>query len=158
MTTCRYLLPRMRNVSDKSCRKDQNTHFMFNNVFLRKSCRLWDNVEKYGGAKGATNDVTICRIQVACWISWATCTHAHAHAHARTHKYVPLIAFPRQQWLHKAHLNFFVICTLPVLCRNQSRCKYVWNSIKAHPVHVRNLYKAERFRFGPKFHPIHRLL
>jgi hypothetical protein len=25
------------------------THFMFNNIF-RKSCRLWDNVEKYGTA------------------------------------------------------------------------------------------------------------
>jgi len=28
-------LLRMRNVSDKSCRENQNTHFMFNNVFLK---------------------------------------------------------------------------------------------------------------------------
>jgi len=26
-----------------SCRGNQNTHFMFNNFFYRKSCRLWDN-------------------------------------------------------------------------------------------------------------------
>ena len=36
-----------RNVSDKSCRRNQNTHFVFNNFFSRKSYLLWDNVEKY---------------------------------------------------------------------------------------------------------------
>jgi hypothetical protein len=29
----RLILLRMRNVSDKSCRENQNTHFMFSNVF-----------------------------------------------------------------------------------------------------------------------------
>jgi len=37
----------MRHISDKNCRENQNTHFMFNN-FFRKSCWLWDNVEKCG--------------------------------------------------------------------------------------------------------------
>jgi hypothetical protein len=47
--------------------------------------------KKCSGDRGATNDVTIWRIRVACWISKAicTCAHAHAHAlgypHARTH-------------------------------------------------------------------------
>jgi len=36
-------LLRMRNVLDKSCRENQNTHFMFND-FYWKSRRLWDNV------------------------------------------------------------------------------------------------------------------
>ena len=64
---------------------------MFSNFFFRKWCRLWDNVEKYGGARGATKDVTTWRIRVAGWISKATCTHAHAHtlghsrARLRTH-------------------------------------------------------------------------
>jgi len=40
------VLVRMRNVSDKNCRKNQKTHFMFENVF-RKLFRLWDKVEKY---------------------------------------------------------------------------------------------------------------
>jgi hypothetical protein len=31
---------------DKSCTENQITHFMFNSLFFRKSCRLWDNVEK----------------------------------------------------------------------------------------------------------------
>jgi len=38
----------MKNISDKSYRKIRNTYFVFNNIFfLRKSCCLWDNVEKY---------------------------------------------------------------------------------------------------------------
>jgi len=39
-------LVRMKNVSDQNCRENQNKHFMFNNFFPRKSCHLWDNVEK----------------------------------------------------------------------------------------------------------------
>ena len=45
----------VRNVSDKTCRENQNSHFMFNNIF-RKSCRLWDMVEKYGRARQVTDD------------------------------------------------------------------------------------------------------
>jgi hypothetical protein len=38
-------------------RENQNTHFMFNNLPPpKKSCRLWDNVEKYGTARQATDD------------------------------------------------------------------------------------------------------
>jgi len=37
-----------KNVSDKSCTENQNTHFVFSNFlfFFRKSYRLWDNVQK----------------------------------------------------------------------------------------------------------------
>ena len=31
---------------------------------------------------GATNDVKIWHIRVACWISKAMCTYAHAYVHA----------------------------------------------------------------------------
>jgi hypothetical protein len=37
----------MRNISDKSCTENRNTHFMFSNVF-RKPWRFLDNVETYG--------------------------------------------------------------------------------------------------------------
>ena len=53
---------------------------MFSNLF-RKSCHLLNNVVKYGGARGATNDVTIWRIRVACWVSKSTWKHAYANAH-----------------------------------------------------------------------------
>ena len=62
-------------------------HILCSVTFCRKSCRLWDNVEKYSGAREATYDVSIWRIRVACWISKATCTHAHAYALALKHKH-----------------------------------------------------------------------
>ena len=43
MITSRLILLRMRNVSDESCRENQNT-LLCSITFLRKSCRLWDNV------------------------------------------------------------------------------------------------------------------
>jgi len=45
----------MRNISDGSCRENQNIHFAFNKFFPPKSCRLLDNVEKYGRAGQATD-------------------------------------------------------------------------------------------------------
>jgi hypothetical protein len=92
----------MRNVLGKRCRKNKKTHFMFSNFFsLQKSHRLSDNVEKCGRDRGATNDVTIWRIRVACWISKATCTarmRMHTptrpdslmHALARMHTHRPI--------------------------------------------------------------------
>ena len=38
--------------------------------------------KKCGGDRGATNDIKIWRIRVACWISKAIWTYAHAHVHA----------------------------------------------------------------------------
>jgi len=53
MVICHLVLPRMTNVSDKSSRENQNTHFMVNKFFFLKSCHLWGNVEKYGRARQA---------------------------------------------------------------------------------------------------------
>jgi len=69
------------------------THFMFNNYFFfRKSCSLWRNEKKYFIAGQATDDNTIWRMRIACWILKATNTHS---------QYVILIAFPLQQWLQE---------------------------------------------------------
>jgi hypothetical protein len=46
MTSC-WILLRMRNVSDKRCTVNQNTHFMFKNLFPHYE----GNVEKYGTAR-----------------------------------------------------------------------------------------------------------
>jgi hypothetical protein len=54
ITSCSVLL-RMRNFSDKSCRENQNTHFVFNNFFW-KSLHLWGNLEKYSRAGQATDN------------------------------------------------------------------------------------------------------
>ena len=51
--------------------------------------------KKYGGARGATSDVTIWRISGSCCVSKASCTHAHAdahslgHMHVRAHTHIP---------------------------------------------------------------------
>jgi hypothetical protein len=53
----RSVIHRMNNISDTSSRENQNTQFVFNNFFFfRKSCNLWDNVEKYCRAGQATDD------------------------------------------------------------------------------------------------------
>ena len=128
MTISRWIILRMGNVLDKSCRENQNTHLTLSNLFFfRKSCGLWDNDEKSGGARGATNDVTIWRKRIVCWISKAICTHARAcihprsRAHARTrarahtHKYVIFIAFPGQQWLReRASVLSYIACLVLV--------------------------------------------
>ena len=65
----------MGNVSDKSCRENQNTHFMFNKFFPQKSRRLCDNVEKYCRAGQATDDNIA---SIACCITKAADTHSES--------------------------------------------------------------------------------
>jgi len=55
LITSHSVLLRMRNVSDKSCRENQNTRFVFSNFFPRKSWPLWENVEEYCRAGQATD-------------------------------------------------------------------------------------------------------
>jgi len=46
---------RMRNISDKSCTENRNSHFMFNTP-PPQSCHFLDNLEKYVGAVQAIDD------------------------------------------------------------------------------------------------------
>ena len=80
----------MKHISDKSCRETRNTHFMFSNVFFRKSCRLWNNVKNV--VELGRPQMIIWRMRIACWILKATNPHT---------SFVTLIAFPLQQWLHE---------------------------------------------------------
>jgi hypothetical protein len=82
----------MRNVSDKSCRENQNAHFVFNNFFfLSLENRavyeiMWKNTVE------TVRPQMTWRISIACWIPKATNTHS---------QYVILTAFQLQQWLHE---------------------------------------------------------
>jgi hypothetical protein len=60
----------MRNVSDEIVEKIK-THILCSITSFRKPCRWWDNLEKYGRDRQATND----NMGFACWISKATNTH-----------------------------------------------------------------------------------
>jgi hypothetical protein len=56
MILSRWILVRMKNISDKSCRGNQNVLCSIAFFLPRKSCRLWDNVENYCTAWQATDD------------------------------------------------------------------------------------------------------
>jgi hypothetical protein len=92
MIVSRWFFLTMRNVSGKSCIENQNTQFMFDNVFpgYRVVCEIvW---KKYGRTRQTTDDNIIRPTRFACWITKATDTHS---------QYVMLITFPRQQWLQE---------------------------------------------------------
>jgi hypothetical protein len=100
------------------------THILCLVTFSQKLHRLWDNVEKCGGAWEATNDVISWRICTACWISKATCTHVQ--------KCAMLIAFPQQKWF--ANLpKFYVTCKLPVSLKRTTGHDYCNNILMLNP-------------------------
>ena len=92
MIITRWILPRMRNVSGKSCRENKNTHFTSKILFSRKLCHLWDNVGKYGSVGKATDNNIIWRMRTASWTTMATDTHS---------QYVIFISLPRQPSLRE---------------------------------------------------------
>ena len=64
-----WIFLRIRNVSDKTCRENQNTQFMSKTFFFGGGglCHLFDNVEKYGTASPVNN--IIQQMLSACWIT-----------------------------------------------------------------------------------------
>jgi hypothetical protein len=67
MVISRLIFLRMRNVSDRSCTENKE-HILYSITFFRKSCRLWDKVEKFGRAGQGTDDNIIRRMRFAGWI------------------------------------------------------------------------------------------
>jgi hypothetical protein len=62
----------MRNVSDKTCRENQNTRFTFNNVFFENRAVyeiIWKNIVQPDRLQ-----MTIWRMCIACWVTKATNT------------------------------------------------------------------------------------
>jgi hypothetical protein len=84
----------MRNVSDKICRENQNTYFVFCNFFFENRAVyeiMWKNCVERGRPQ-----MTIWRMRIACWITKATDTSTH------TGSVIP-IASPLQQWLQEQY-------------------------------------------------------
>jgi hypothetical protein len=88
----------MRNVSDKSCRENQNTHFVLGNFFNSKIVPFikWKNFAQQGRPQ-----MTTWRMRIACWITKVTNIQS---------EYVILIAFPLQQWLNQRALLLRYTC------------------------------------------------
>ena len=91
-----WILHRMRNVLDNICRENQNTHLWSVTFYFRKWCRLWDNVEKCGGARETPDNMAHAR----CMLNKQDYTRAQIHAHT-----VLPITFPRQQWFREHVLS-----------------------------------------------------
>ena len=83
------------------------THILCSiSFFPPKVWRLWDNVEKYGRTRQATDDNIVWGTRIACWILKAT----HANS-----EYVIFIAFALKQWLQEHTSLWSLYVTLPVL-------------------------------------------
>jgi hypothetical protein len=86
MTISRWFHPRMKNVSIQVVEKIK-TQILCSVTFFRKSCRLWYNVEKCGGARVDA----IRRLRVTNRISKPTRAQVHAYArapHSHTHAHI----------------------------------------------------------------------
>ena len=90
MIVSHSVLLKMRNISDKICRENQNTHFMFNDFFFSEN-RVVNEMCK-NIVKPDRLQMTIWRLCIARWIPKATNTHS---------EHVILTAFPLQQWLRE---------------------------------------------------------
>jgi hypothetical protein len=106
MTISCWIILRMRNVSDKSCSENQNTHFMFIN-FFKKLCHIWDNVEKCGTVRQVKADAifVIQCMRFACWITRARHTFVICNTYC----------FSTATIVTWIHLNITFIHTLPLL-------------------------------------------
>jgi len=82
----RWIILRMRNVSDKSCRENQNTHFVFSNFFPQNRAVYEIMWKKY------IWQYDTARMSFVWRLTMATDTHS---------EYVTLIAFQRQKWLRE---------------------------------------------------------
>ena len=97
MAISRWILLRMRNVWNKSCTQNQNTHFIVSTffpkivLFMRKCGKNMVEPDRLQ---------TIWRLGVVLWVTKATCAQAHArsrattppplHTHTHTHTHRPI--------------------------------------------------------------------
>jgi hypothetical protein len=91
LITSRSFPHRMRNISDKSCRENHNTHFMVNIFFFFANRAFYEIMWKYIVHLGRLQ-MTTWHKRIACWVPKAKNTHAGCVIH---------IALPLQQWLQE---------------------------------------------------------
>ena len=91
----------MRNIADKSRRENQNTHFVFNNIFSENRV-VYENLENT--VERSRPQLTIWRMRIACWIPTATNTQL---------QFVIRFAFPLLQRLNDRASTFcytYIVC------------------------------------------------
>jgi len=102
MTISHRILLRSRNVSEKICRENQSTHFVFRNFSPPEKRAVFEIIRK-NAVEPDRPQMTIRRMRIACWIPKATDTNS---------EYIILIVFPRQWLLESASLlvYMFIAC------------------------------------------------
>ena len=127
MKTCLYILIiyhsfllRMRHVSDKSCRENQNVHFMFSNFFFRKSCCLW-HVEKSCRARQAT-------YRWQCDMAHALCL-LDCRGYKQTLRIYNTYCFSMATVVIWMHLKYYIMCTFSVLFSSYCHCDWLHSLI-----------------------------
>jgi hypothetical protein len=92
------------NFLAKSCTENQNTHFIFNNIFFLENRAVYEKTWK-NMVEPDRPQTTLWRMRIACWIPKAINTHS---------EYVIRIAFHRNHSYTKAP-HRYDIHTLPDL-------------------------------------------
>ena len=72
----RSVLLRIRNISDKICRENQNTHFVSSNIsfllFFFTKNRAFCEIMRKSMVHPDKSQVTVWRMRIACWLTKAT--------------------------------------------------------------------------------------
>jgi hypothetical protein len=111
MTISRWILLRMTNASNKSCRENQNTQFLFS-YFFSENRAVYELMSK--NMLKPEGPQTMWRLRVACWIRKATRTPAHAAPlHPPPHVRTISLSLSHTHALVKASERY-VIRTLPL--------------------------------------------
>jgi hypothetical protein len=61
MITSRWILFKIRNICKKKVVENIKIYILCSVTYFRKSCLLWDNVEKCGGVREAVDNITHAR-------------------------------------------------------------------------------------------------
>ena len=120
MTISRWILLRMRNILDKSCRENHNTFYFQKLCFQIRA--VYETMSKNLVVPEATNEVTIWGIQVSCWISKTIRTHAREWTRPRSQ--APLHA--RTQALAHTHIQiqYLLFSTTKIFRKSTSILRY----------------------------------
>jgi hypothetical protein len=134
----RWILLRMRNISDKSCRGNQETHFMFNKSPppKKKNCAVYEIMWK-NRDRQATSDNIIWHMCVACWIFKAIQTHifftycfSTAAIVKRMCRNVTLYVHCPLLFAGTVNVSFFALCVSPSKMFHRTLgSSIVWNEL-----------------------------
>jgi hypothetical protein len=112
LSRCIHL--RLQNVSDISCKGNQNIHFMFSNTPPPpRNCAVYEIMWKSIVEQGRPQMTVRC-MHAACWITKATRTHS---------EYVVLL-FYYIKWVHEC--TSILGCTY-ITCFGSALCRYVFD-------------------------------